>query len=67
MLYVFNLSGSSNDIEKYKKYRNKFTHLKEKSKHNYYRNCINGSKHNMKLLWKTINDIAKYKKLEIIS
>jgi len=39
-LYVFSLSGRKVDIENYTKYRNKFTHLKEQSKRNYYKNII---------------------------
>jgi len=51
-LYVSSLSGRKVDIENYKKYRNKFTHLKEQSKRNYYKNIINESQHSMKQLWK---------------
>ena len=39
--------------------------LKEKAKKSNYNNLINQNKHNMKSLWKTINDIAKYKKRTI--
>jgi len=49
-LYITSLSGSNEEIERFKKYRNKFTHL------------LNESKHNKKLLWKNINDTARYKK-----
>ena len=64
-LYTACLKGSIEKILQYKIYRNKFTHLKEKVKENYYNNLINQNKHNMKSLWKTINDIAKYKKRTI--
>ena len=64
-LYTASLKGSIEKIQQYKIYRNKFTHLKEKAKENYYNNLINQNKHNMKSLWKTINDIAKYKKRTI--
>ena len=43
-------------------YRNKLTHVKEQAKRKYYQGLFLASKHNMKFLWKTINDIAKYKK-----
>ena len=32
------------------------------SKGNYYRKIVNDARHNMQLLWKTINDIAKYER-----
>ena len=64
-LYTASLKGSLEKIQQYKTYRNKFTHLKEKVKENYYNNLINQNKHNMKSLWKTINDIAEYKKRTI--
>ena len=40
-LYTVSLKGSIQKIQQYKIYRNKFTHLKEKAKENYYNNLIN--------------------------
>ena len=59
-LYIANLKGSANDVL-YKTYRNKLTHVKKQAKRKYYQGLVLASKHNMKFLWKTINDIAKYK------
>ena len=64
-LYIANLKGSANDVQLYKTYRNKLTHVKEQAKRKYYQGHVLASKHNMKFLWKTINDIAKYKKKTI--
>ena len=64
-LYTASLKGSIEKIQQYKIYRNKFTHLKEKAKANYYNSLITQKKDNMKSLRKTINDIAKYKKRTI--
>ena len=64
-LYIANLKGSANDVQLYKTYRNKLTHVKEQAKRKYYQGLVLASKHNMKFLWKTINDIAKYKKKTI--
>ena len=58
-LYIANLKESANDVQLYKTYCNKLTHVKEQAKRKYYQGLILASKHNMKLLWKTINDIAK--------
>jgi len=61
-LYISSLKGNSNDVQIYKKFRNKLAHVKEQSKRNYYRKLIIESQHNTKLLWTTINDIAMYKR-----
>ena len=61
-LYIANLKGSANDVQLYKIYRNKLAHVKEQAKRKYYQGLVLASKHNMKFLWKTIDDIAKYKK-----
>ena len=66
-LYVANLKGSANDVQLYKTYRNKLTHVKEQAKRKYYQGLVLASKHNMKFLRKTINDIAKYKKKQLVS
>ena len=66
-LYIANLKGSANDVQLYKTYRNKLTHVKEQAKRKYYQGLVLASKHNMKFLWKTINDIAKYKKKQLVS
>jgi len=55
------LHGNAEAVQKYKTYRNKLTHIKELAKISYYKKIISESQHNTKLLWKTINDIAKYK------
>jgi len=47
---------------RYIRFWNKLTHVKEQSKCNYYRNLINESQGNTKLIWKTIIDIARYKR-----
>ena len=36
--------------------------MKEQAKRKYYQGLVLEYKHNIKFLWKTINDIAKYKK-----
>ena len=64
-LYIASLKGSANDVQLYKTYCNKLTHVKEQAKRKYYQGLVLASKHNMKFLWKTINDIAKYKKKTI--
>ena len=46
----------------YKKYRNKLTHIKEFAKQQYYGDIIRQNQHNSGLMWKTINDIIKFKK-----
>ena len=46
----------------YKKYHNRLTHIKELAKQKYYGDLIKQTKHNSGLMWKTINDIIKYKK-----
>ena len=65
-LYIANLKGSANNVQLYKTYRNRLTHVKEQAKRKYYRGLVLASKHNMKFLWKTINDIAKYKKKQLV-
>ena len=52
-LYIANLKGSVNDVQLYKTYRNKLTHVKEQAKRKYYQGLVLASKHNMKFLWKT--------------
>ena len=66
-LYIANLKGSANDVQLYKTYHNKLTHVKEHAKRKYYQGLVLASKHNMKFLWKTINDIAKCKKKQLVS
>ena len=60
--YQISLTGKSEDVKLYKAYRNKLSHIKEMSKREYYSKLVNDSKHNMRTLWKTINDITKFKK-----
>ena len=38
------------------------SHIKELSKREYYSQLVHDSKHSMRTLWKTINDITKFKK-----
>ena len=64
-LYLANLKGFENDVQLYKTYRNKLTHVKEQAKRKCHHGLVLASKHNMKFLLKTINDIAKYKKKAI--
>ena len=61
-LYQISLTGKSEDVKLYKTYRNKLSHIKELSKREYYSQLVYNSKHNMRKLWKTINDITKFKK-----
>ena len=61
-LYQISLTGKSEDVKLYKAYRHKLSHIKELSKREYYSKLVNDSKHNMRTLWKTINDITKFKK-----
>ena len=61
-LYKLSLNGTTENLAQYKAYGNKLTHLKERSKQNYFKNIINTSKNNTKLLWKTNNDIVKYRR-----
>ena len=49
-------------IYTYKKYRNKLNHITGLSKKQYYFNLFTTCKNNSSKLWKTINDIVKYKK-----
>ena len=60
-LFQLSLDGKPEDIKRYKNYRNKLSHIKEQSKKNYFQKILTDSKHNLKLLWKTINDITKFK------
>ena len=48
-----------------KTYCNKLTRVKEQAKRKYYQGLLLTSTHNMKFLWKTINDITKYNKKAI--
>ena len=66
-LYIANLKGSASDIQLYKTYCNKSTHVKEQAKRKYYQRLVLASKHNMKFFWKTINNITKYKKKQLVS
>ena len=61
-LYQTSLSGKPNDINLYKTYRKKLSHIKELSKKEYYSQLVKDSKHNVRALWKTINNITKFKK-----
>ena len=45
----------------YKKYRNKLTHIKEFAKRQYFQSQVENSKHDVKMLWKTINQIVSLK------
>ena len=59
------MTGSDEDVQKHKTFRNQLSHMKEQSKRIYYRKIVNEARYNMRLLWKTINDIAKYNKSPI--
>ena len=61
-LYVASLKGTSKKLNLYKKYRNTLAHVKELAKKNYYSQLIDSTKHNVRLLWKTINSITKFTK-----
>ena len=61
-LHKTSVKGSDEDVQKYKTFRNRLSHINEQSKRIYYRKIVNDTRHNMRLLWKTINDIAKYKR-----
>ena len=61
-LNIISLKGNSQDILQYKIYPSKFAHIKERAKQKYYHSVINDTKHNINVLWKTINDITHYKK-----
>jgi len=50
-----------NIIRQYKTYRNKLTHLKEISKHNYCKQAIQKCHHDIKKTWKLVNEILQYK------
>jgi len=54
-------NNRSIDISMYKQCRNKLAHVKEKSKCQYYDSLINESSNDPSRLWKTINDIIKFK------
>ena len=60
-LFQLSLNGKPEDIKRYKNYRNKLSHIKEQSKKNYFQKILTDSKHNLKLLWKIINDTTKFK------
>ena len=47
--------------EKYKKYRNKVTRMKEQAKKIHFQNVISKNKQNTAKLWKTINDLLHHK------
>ena len=49
-LYIANLKGSANDVQLYKTYFNKLTHVKEQAQRKYYQGLVLASKHNMKFL-----------------
>ena len=49
------------NINKYKKSRNLLTHTKESAKKAYYEDQLEKNCHDSGLLWKSINDIVKYK------
>ena len=50
------------NAQQYKKYRNKLTHIKELAKKNYYEELVGKNSHDSGILWKTINDIVKFKR-----
>ena len=60
-LYKGSLNGTTEDLQRYKSFRNKLAHDKEQAKQKFYTKTIYETKHNIKHLWTTINDIAKYK------
>ena len=64
-LHKISQAGSNEDVQKYKTFLNRLSHIKEQSKRVYYRNTVKDTRHNMQLRWKTITDIAKYKKIPI--
>ena len=68
-LYIANLKGSANDVQLYKTYRNKLTHVKEQAKRKYYQGLVLASKHNMKFLWKTtvLMILPNTKKKQLVS
>ena len=53
---------TSDNITKYKKSRNLLTHMKELAKKAYYEDQLEENCHDTGLLWKSINDIVKYKR-----
>ena len=59
-LFQLSLERKPENIKRYKIYRNKLSHVKKQPKKIFFKISIN-SKHNLKLLWKTINDITKFK------
>ena len=50
-----------NIVRQYKPYRNKFTHLKEISKQNYYKQAFQKCHHDIKKTWKLVNEIIAIK------
>ena len=61
-LYLDSLSENPEKVIQYKIFRDKLTHIKELAKQNHYQLLIKYSKHNIKILWKTINDIIRFNK-----
>ena len=61
-LYIASIE-TNNPVAKYnyKTYSKKLSHVKEAAKTNHYSHLIQKSSRNTKLIWKTINDILKYK------
>ena len=47
--------------DQYRLCRNKLTHIKEESKKSYYREILSDNMHNSSQIWKTVNDIVRYK------
>ena len=54
---------SQSAIRHFKSYRNTLTHVKELAKKQYFNNQVQNARHNSKLVWKTINDLVRYKKI----
>ena len=66
-LYALKIKSPENKSiqAQYKNCRNKLTHLKEISKKKYYQEMIVNNMHNSSKIWKTINDIVRYKRNQI--
>ena len=53
---------TSDNINKYKKSKNLLTHMKELAKKAYYKDQLEKNCHDTGLVWKSTNDIVKYKR-----
>jgi len=54
-------TNNRNIIRQYKTYRNKYTHLKKISKQNYYKQAFQKCHHDIKKIWKLVNEIIAIK------